>query len=311
MLKIGIIGLGPHWESHYRPALGRLSRRLRVTAVYDPVASRAERAAHELGARCALSMRSLLKRNDVRAVLLLDESWHGLAPLQFAVESGKPLYITGRLSASLQDLDALCESAAGQSLVICPELRLRTAPATARIMELTATQLGAVESADVEMNVSRQRDILALLVAVIDAAGVVIRSIPSAVERIESDAQALSFNVTFGRVASNGEPLSVRIMVAHGTSPPGISAVLTCRSGTILQMGETGLTWRRETGDEFCELLDVERTGAEVLLDHFARRIVGGLVPIPGLDDACRILRLLAPHRAAITQVTKQVATPL
>jgi len=303
MLKIGIIGLGPHWESHYRPALMRLSRRLRVSAVYDPVASRAERAAHELGARCALSMRSLLKRNDVRAVLLLDESWHGLAPLRFAVESGKPLYITGRLSASLEALDALCQSAAGQSLVICPELRLRTAPATARIMELTATQLGAVESADVRMNLSHEHDALALLVAVIDAAGVVVRSIPSLIERIESDPQALNFKVTFGRVASTGEPLAVRISVKSESSSPGISAVLTCRGGTILQMGETGLTWRRETGDEFCELLDVERTGAEVLLDHFARRIVGGLVPIPGLDDACRILRLLEPHRDAINSV--------
>ena len=131
-MQIGIIGLGPHWESHHRPALARLSRRLRVVAVYDPVASRAERAAHELGARCTLSMRAVLKRNDVRAVLLLDESWHGLAPLRFAVDSGKPMYVAGRLTVSLDALDALCRDAAGQSLVICPELRLRTAPATAR-----------------------------------------------------------------------------------------------------------------------------------------------------------------------------------
>jgi hypothetical protein len=93
-------------------------------------------------------------------------------------------------------------------------------------------------------------------------------------------------------------------MVANEAAPPGISARLRCRGGTILQMGETGLTWQCDTGNEFHELLDVERTGAEVLLDHFARRIVGGLVPIPGLDDACRILRLLDPHRDAIERAT-------
>jgi hypothetical protein len=306
MLKIGIIGLGPHWESHYRPALMRLSQRMRVAAVYDPVASRAERAAHELGAKSVLSMRALLKRPDVRAVLLLDESWHGLMPLRFAIDSGKPLYVTGRLSASLESLDALCRDAAGQSLVVCPELRLRTAPATARIMELTATGLGAVESADVRLNVAEPLAFLPMLVAVIDAAGVVVRSVPSAIETIECDATSMTLQVTFGRLASDGQPLSVRIIATQQAESPGISAMLTCRGGTILQLGETGLRWRRESGDELHEQLDVERTGAEVLLDHFARRIVGGLVPIPGLDDACRILRMLDPHRNAIASVLRR-----
>jgi hypothetical protein len=310
MLNIGIIGLGPHWESLYRPALARLSRRLRVTAVYDPVASRAERAAQELQAPCVLSMRSLLKRSDVRAVLLLEEAWHGLAPLRFALASGKPMYVSGRLSSPLESLDAVCREAAGQSLVICPELRLRTAPATVRIMELTATQLGAVEQAAIQLNIKPGSAILPWLVAVIDAAGVAARSVPSAIERMGSEAGLLAFQVTFGRLASDGNPVAVRIEVSPADSSPGIGISLTCRQGTLAQFDEAGLRWELATGEETHEQLDLERPGAEVLLDHFARRIVGGLVPIPGMDDVCRILQMLDPHRDAIAGVDGRNGVP-
>jgi hypothetical protein len=300
MLKIGIIGLGPHWESQHRPALLRLSRRLCVAAVYDPVASRAERAALELGATAVPSMRSLLKRADVRAVLLLEEAWHGLTPLRFAVASGKPMYVAGHLSSSLASLDALCREAAGQSLVICPELRLRTAPATVRIMELTATQLGAVEQAEIELKLEQSSAALPWLVAVIDAAGVVVRSVPSAIERIASETTLLAFRLTYGRMSSDGTPVTVRIDVARDDSSPRIGVSLKCHRGKLAQFDEAELRWELATGEATHEQLDLERPGAEVLLDHFARRIVGGLVPIPGLDDVCRILRMLEPHQAAI-----------
>jgi hypothetical protein len=303
MLNIGIIGLGPHWESQYRPALARLSRRLRVTAIYDPVASRAERAAQELGAACVLSMRKLLKRSDVRAVLLLEESWHGLAPPRFALASGKSLYVAGRLTSPLESLDALCRAAAGQSLVICPALRLRTAPATVRMMELTATRLGSVEAADIELKVKQGTTLLPLLVAVIDAASVVVRSVPAAVERMTEGTALMELNVTFGRLASDGNPVMLRLDVSRVDSSPGIGVSLICRRGMLAQTGDVALRWKLADGEEAHEELDLERPGAEVLLDHFARRIVGGLVPIPGLDDACRILRLLEPHRDAIAEV--------
>ena len=48
MLNIGVIGLGPDWETRHRPALARLARRIRIAAVYDAVTPRAERVADEL-----------------------------------------------------------------------------------------------------------------------------------------------------------------------------------------------------------------------------------------------------------------------
>ncbi len=36
------------------------------------------------------------------------------------------------------------------------------------------------------------------------------------------------------------------------------------------------------------EGLATERTETEVLLDHFCRRAVGGLIPVPSLEDFLR-----------------------
>lgn len=299
MLNIGIIGLGPDWESHYRPALARLSRRLRVTTVYDPVVTRAERAAHDLGAGCALSMRALLKRKDVRAVLLLDDVWHGLAPLRFALESGKPMYVAGRLSHPVDQLEALRDAAAAQGLVVCSDLRMRTAPATVRIMELTATQLGKARDPNFTAHCGPP-EILPLLVEVIDAAGVVLRSLPSAIRITRSAPGQMVVEVDFGRIDTAGTQATLRISRQQNATTSAFVCGMNCRHGTVEQIGDAELRWRLTDGPQVCETLDRERPAVEVLLDHFARRVVGGLVPIPGLDDACRILRLLEPHRDGI-----------
>ena len=49
-LRVGIVGLGEHWESRHLPALSALSDRYEVRAICDPVWHRAERAARQLGA---------------------------------------------------------------------------------------------------------------------------------------------------------------------------------------------------------------------------------------------------------------------
>jgi predicted dehydrogenase len=302
MLNVGIIGLGPDWESRYRPALARLSRRLRVVAVYDPVAPRAARAAEELQAACVAGIRALLNRPDVRAGLILGEDWQGLAPLRLALDSRKSLYMSGGLTSSLAALDALSRRAAEHSVVICPELRLRTAPATARIMELTAMQVGPVESAEARLSVTDAAESLPSLIAVVDTCSAIVRSMPTSVDVTRRNADLAVLQVTFGRVGIGGQPVQVTINIERG-DVRDVSSLLRCQRGTIRQAGDVELSWHTDSGDQAEESLDRERPGAEVLLDHFARRVVGGLVPIPGLDDVCRILRLLEPHRAALAEL--------
>ena len=252
MLRIGIIGLGPDWDEVYRPALARLSGRLRVTAVYDAVEPRAAWAGEGLRAPRLTGIRAMLHRADVAAVLWLDRAWHGLAPLELAIEQGKPVYVGVPLSGTLPKMETLCRAADSKSVLVSPELRLRTAPTTTRIHELAATRLGAVEEIDARIRC--------------DVSGCDLRDIVSAVDWCSSLVRSVPVN---------------------------------CLQGRIEVTSEAELRWQtaeQTTGEQ----LDRDRNGVEVLLDHFARRVVGGLVPVAGLDDVCRILRLLEPYDALL-----------
>ena len=96
-------------------------------------------------------MRALLKRNDVRAVLLLDDTAHGLTPLRFAIDAGKPMYVAGRLTQPLERLEPLSQAAAAQGLIVCCELRMRTAPAS------STSRPSSKENAVSSTNTSQQR----------------------------------------------------------------------------------------------------------------------------------------------------------
>ena len=46
-------------------------------------------------------------------------------------------------------------------------------------------------------------------------------------------------------------------------------------------------------GERIVESLAADRPDVEVMLDHFCRRVVGGLIPVPTLDDLCRAFQLV------------------
>lgn len=296
MLKIGIIGLGPDWETRHGPALARLSQRIRVVAVYDAVAPRAMRVAQELRAVAAPGIRAVLGRKDVRAALVLGTDWQRLAPLRMGIAHGKPLYVAAPVAASLPDLDSLCREAAAQSLLIAPELRLRTAPATTRIQELAATHLGRANHITATMALPPGGDLLHTLVSAVDWCTLVIRSIPASIAVQPPSDRSLKLLLTFRRIGPNSAPVQAVLEIISRDEALPLIAEIECERGTIQLTGQAQLNWH--AGDQtLSESLDSERTDVETLLDHFARRVVGGLVPVPGLDDVCRVMELIVPHR--------------
>ena len=82
MINLGIVGLGPVWENRYRPVLEKLRHRVRVRAVYDPIASRCDQAAFDFGAVPYQGVSALVAQGD-SGILVLDMSWHGNSLLQF------------------------------------------------------------------------------------------------------------------------------------------------------------------------------------------------------------------------------------
>ena len=87
-IRVGVVGIGPLWESRHLPALRALSDRFEITAVCDPVQHRAALAARQLNAAVHDGYRALTARSDVDAVLLLSPQWFGPLPIYAACEEG-------------------------------------------------------------------------------------------------------------------------------------------------------------------------------------------------------------------------------
>src|SRR5579871_1592022 len=100
-LRVGLIGLGEAWETRHRPALRALGDRFEVRAIFDQVAHRAQQAAYEFGAAPVDGFRALAHREDVDALLMLDDQWYGSLPILAACDAGKALYcaVTPQLEA--------------------------------------------------------------------------------------------------------------------------------------------------------------------------------------------------------------------
>src|ERR1700689_1852636 len=141
MINLGIVGLGPVWENRYRPVLEKLRHRVRVRAVYDPIASRCDQAAFDFGAVPYQGVSALVAQGDLRGILVLDMSWHGNSLLQFVRKARKPAYISGSLGEDWNEILELRGLVESEGLLVMPEFSRRFTPATCRLRELMATRL--------------------------------------------------------------------------------------------------------------------------------------------------------------------------
>lgn len=303
MLNIGIIGLGPDWETLYLPALRQLSGRLRVTAVYDAVAARGVQAADLLRAWPMTGVRALINRADVKAVLILDTGWHGPAPLEFAIEYEKPALVALPFEFDMLELESLHRRATSAGRLLVPGLPLRFYPAALRLRELIATQLGPAIRMDVRVSGNAAFN-TSLLAAIIDwcsqvAQAIVVHVGPAQATPQTSDAATIT--VTLRRSQQSAAPLPVEIRSvepsanadadSHSVHAP-LHIRIECAGGHAEILSPQQIRWQsaRQQADE---VLARERPGIEVMLDSFARRAVGGLIPVPDLGDVCRVLRSL------------------
>jgi predicted dehydrogenase len=134
--------LGRLWETRHKPSLARLTNRFQVTAVYDPVFRRAEIEAAQLGCAACEGLGSLVERADVDVIYLLSRQWFGAYPIELACAAGKPVYCALPLADNLRDLEALVSLVEESGIVFMPEFARRCYPATLRLKELLATELG-------------------------------------------------------------------------------------------------------------------------------------------------------------------------
>jgi predicted dehydrogenase len=324
MLNAGLIGLGPEWEHRYKPALAKLRRRLRVTCVHSAVVTHAEQVAVELQSDVAPGLVALIERDDVKALLVLDSAWYPGVPAQLACEAGKPAFLAGRLVPRLPIADQLLRRAAESGVTLMPDFAHRYTPTTSRLRELVATRLGRPlsllvdvaapfdHSTDATMTLPVEaRD---LLTTTIDWCTNVVGTAPAAVRAAaqastdknlvpNSNETRLQLEVEFRRPAAGGQAALACIrlngvidQVAANSGGDrvalGLQARVQCAEGTVWIQNTDHLKWESGT-EQKQESLASDRPDVEVMLDHFTRRVVGGLLPIPTLEDLCRAYRLI------------------
>ncbi|MCY2967525.1 MAG: hypothetical protein NT069_28495, partial [Planctomycetota bacterium] len=82
-------------------------------------------------------------------------------------------------------------------------------------------------------------------------------------------------------------------------SPLAFVARVECQRGRVVLHDAQQVLWSFEA-EESDESLAGEREAFDVLLDHFARRVVGGLIPIATLNEALRARAWAAAARLAM-----------
>jgi predicted dehydrogenase len=283
-VALGLVGAGPWWEEAYRPAFSQQAQHLHVRSVYDAVPAKAEQIAKERAATTASSLISLFERPDIDAVVVLDSFWYGWTVLDFACQFLKPTLVVGPWGTQLAQLETVHASAREAGVLLMAAFPRRYAPSTTRLRELMATRLGRAESISAEIfwPEDQRRE---QLVEWIDWCASVIGQQPTVRANGSSEIR-LQF--------PNGAAASLewrRESSPADESSHAESVRIECQHGHALITGCREIAWQIGT-EEKVENLTSDRSSAEILLNQFARRVVGGLVPVADLGDVIRSVRL-------------------
>ncbi len=311
-LRVGLIGLGDAWEKRHRPALRALADRFEVRAVCDQVSHRAELAAREFGASVVDGFRALSRREDIDAVLILSDQWYSALPILAACEAGKAVYFGAGLELAAEQARHIKERVQQAGVAFMAEFPRRHSPATLRLKELIATNLGPPRLLfchrrlplwdDGSRNRPRQeRSTRQELVEQVDWCRYVVGQEPKWVtgivyegigDRSREDYQMMSIGFSDGvhpgagplAQISCGRYIPKRWSEAISYRPLA-SLQVTCDHGIAFIDLPATLIWFDEAG-RHQESLESERPVGELLLTQFYRAVTSLVAKTCDLEDA-------------------------
>ncbi len=317
MINVGVIGLGATWSQHYQSAIDSLKSRIALRAVYDPVFSKAKTvASNRQNCTAMTGMLALARRPDINALLILDSSWYEHHALELVCQQQQPIFVCSDSGYhSAEGLQRLHRQAVDVGQNIVPELTTRYTPASVRLQELMATQLGRphlirinqampahVDLAQAEHDFSFLCDLFDWCCYIARASAGQIRTQVSSQSGHGARLQhvlTVMVDLDTTRADHRVPKIQIELVEDHSEATGGkrLPAIkeIHCEHGQATIGGDRSISWEV---DNNCvdETLTAERTSAEVMLDLFCRRVAGGLVPIGSLAD---IWRGLAMAKAA------------
>lgn len=316
-LRVGIIGLGDHWERRYLPAFGALSDRYEIRAICDPVWHRAQRAARQVSARPAGGFRALAARDDIDAVFFLSSQLYGPLPIHAACEHGKAIYCAAELELCQDAARRLRDRVRCSGIAFMAEFRCRQAPSTLRLKELIATRLGAPRFIFADRRepmpdsaAATDRQGIDQIKERIDWCRFVVGREPVSVLGVSrSDTAGKGWNSSLVHLdfpAVDDTP-GVLAQVRYGRylpaawkeaasfrAPPEFQVI--CEKGVAFADLPNRITWFDEAG-QHTETLDGERPIDHRLLLAFHRAVTSLVLHASNLDDAYRALAIALTAR--------------
>ena len=316
-LRVGIVGLGEHWESRHLPALRALADRFEVRGICEQVAHRARRAAEQVGAAAVDGFRALTARDDIDAILYLGEQWFGAMPILAACDHGKAVYSAVSLPVDAAEAAALRCRVEQSGIAFMAEFPRRHAAATVRLKELIATRLGRPRMLFCHRRVphakaspqprdagSINRDLMELVdwcryVAGCDPTSVVAVRHAGAGEGEPDDYRMMSLDFSPGSPPGDGILAQIscgyympsRWEEAVSFRPPAALQV-ACEQGIAFVDLPAGLVWFDTVG-RHQESLESERPVGEQMLLQFHRKVTSLVRAVSGLDDTLKAMQIV------------------
>lgn len=309
MIQAGLAGTGPIWN-RYQSVLPQLRRPLHVVSVFDGTPALAEYG----DAIPVTGLQALARRADVQAILLMDSGWTGMAGLDLLTTGDKSVLVAHWIDADRARFEQVHQRAAEAGATVMPAMWRRYMPASIRLQELIATDLGPPRSIELTVTVPPRQpgdcQTLEPLIGWIDYCRNLFRSFPEAVSLApESHGETgTCLRIVYPPGPGNETPDGQRcalIQVAESAEgatadglPDDLSSVIPritveCHGGSASLINRTELEWR--LGDESVrtETLTAERSEEEIMLDLFCRRVVGGLIPVADFNDLVQAMRII------------------
>lgn len=337
-LKLGLIGLSQDWRSRHLPALRMLAERFEVCAVYNSISSLAANVAREFDAQPFDGFREMLAHSEIEAVLFLESSWYGTAPINAACDYGKAIYCGSEIELAPERAAGLRELVQQSGVAFMAEFPRRLAPASLRLKELIATRLGQPQMIFCHRRLPAEcgpqqsspqevmdRELIELMDWCSFVAGKPISSIHanshSSCESQQLDYCSLSLQLGLcddDPELKNTYPTTAQISCGsyipaswqeaiHFQQPSAMQ--VRCENGLAFLDLPNTLTWFDEAG-RHQESLEAELNVGQQLLTQFHRSVTSLVRKMADLEDVCRGLQAIQVARQSMNEHRRMFLDP-
>lgn len=332
-LRLGLLGLSQDWNTRHQPALRTLQDRFELGGVYCSVGAFADSVARDFGSQRFDGFRELIRREDIDAVMVLENQWYGILPILAACEYGKAIYCGSEISFDPLQAAQVRQEVDRSGVAFMAEFPRRFAPASLRLKELIATRLGPPQilfchkRLTCEPNNLRDRSLQEKadreLMELIDWCSFIVgrkaRAVqctqhrrvdiqPSENSISDVDYRSMSVDLSDPKAA----PGSTIAQISCGTyfpsawheaiayRPPAAVQVC-CKNGLAFLDLPNGLVWFDQAG-RHQESLDSERAVGHQLLSQFHRAVTSLVRKTSDLDDVYHCLLALQAARTSVAE---------